>query len=182
MQFLAVVIFALSLCADCFAVSLCSSVTLKKVNWTQVLTVALSFAVIQTGLLLVGWAFGYLFLGFIGRVARWIGFALLLYVGGSMFLEGIKGGGEVRNLNGFRNIVIGGIATSIDALAVGASMSLSGEDWAQMFPRAAAVFIVTAISVIVGIFGGKTIGAKAGNGAEIVGGLVLAGIGVAILL
>ena len=98
-----------------------------------------------------------------------------------MLIEGIRGEEEVRNLSGLRNVILGGIATSIDALAVGASMSLSGEDWAQMFPRAAAVFIVTAVSVVVGIIGGKTIGAKAGDAAEIVGGLVLAGIGVAVL-
>ncbi|MBO6238249.1 MAG: manganese efflux pump, partial [Bacteroidales bacterium] len=62
------ILVAVSLCADCFAVSLCSGVTLRSVRWRPVLGVALAFAVIQAGLLLAGWAFGWLFVGFVERV------------------------------------------------------------------------------------------------------------------
>lgn len=175
-------IFALSLCADCFAVSLCSSVTLKSVRWKEVLRVALAFAVIQTGLLLAGWAFGSFLAGLLTKIAHVIGFLLLLYVGGSMFIEGIRGEDEVKDLNGLKNIIIGGVATSIDALAVGVSLSMDSKPWNEVMPMALAVFAVTALSVVAGIFGGKTIGSKAGRWAEIAGGLVLVGIGVSILL
>lgn len=175
-------IFALSLCADCFAVSLCSSVTLKSVRWKEVLRVALAFAVIQTGLLLAGWAFGSFLAGLLTKIAHVIGFLLLLYVGGSMFIEGIRGEDEVKDLNGLKNVIIGGVATSIDALAVGVSLSMDSKPWNEMMPMALAVFAVTALSVVAGIFGGKTIGSKAGRWAEIAGGLVLVGIGVSILL
>ena len=175
-------IFALSLCADCFAVSLCSSVTLKTVRWKEVLRVALAFAVIQTGLLLAGWAFGSFLAGLLTKVAHVIGFLLLLYVGGSMFIEGIRGEDEVKDLNGLKNVIIGGVATSIDALAVGVSLSMDSKSWNEVMPMALAVFAVTALSVVAGIFGGKTIGSKAGRWAEIAGGLVLVGIGVSILL
>lgn len=175
-------IFALSLCADCFAVSLCSSVTLKSVRWKEVLRVALAFAVIQTGLLLAGWAFGSFLAGLLTKIAHVIGFLLLLYVGGSMFIEGIRGEDEVKDLNGLKNVIIGGVATSIDALAVGVSLSMDSKPWNEVVPMALAVFAVTALSVVAGIFGGKTIGSKAGRWAEIAGGLVLVGIGVSILL
>lgn len=175
-------IFALSLCADCFAVSLCSSVTLKSVRWKEVLRVALAFAVIQTGLLLAGWAFGSFLAGLLTKIAHIIGFLLLLYVGGSMFIEGIRGEDEVKDLNGLKNVIIGGIATSIDALAVGVSLSMDSKPWGEVMPMALAVFAVTELSVVAGIFGGKTIGSKAGRWAEIAGGLVLVGIGVSILL
>lgn len=175
-------IFALSLCADCFAVSLCSSVTLKSVRWKEVLRVALAFAVIQTGLLLAGWAFGSFLAGLLTKIAHVIGFLLLLYVGGSMFIEGIRGEDEVKDLNGLKNVIIGGVATSIDALAVGVSLSMDSKPWNEVMPMALAVFAVTALSVVAGIFGGKTIGSKAGRWAEIAGGLVLVGIGVSILL
>lgn len=175
-------IFALSLCADCFAVSLCSSVTLKSVRWKEVLRVALAFAVIQTGLLLAGWAFGSFLAGLLTKIAHIIGFLLLLYVGGSMFIEGIRGEDEVKDLNGLKNVIIGGVATSIDALAVGVSLSMDSKPWSEVMPMALAVFAVTALSVVAGIFGGKTIGSKAGRWAEIAGGLVLVGIGVSILL
>jgi len=177
-----VIFFAISLCADCFAVSLCSSTTLKRIDWKNVLAVSLSFAVIQTGLLLLGWGFGYLFLGFVEKVAHIIGFALLLYVGGSMLIGALRNEQECRNLNGMRNVIIGGVATSIDALAVGVSMSMDSIPWSGIRLQALAVFIVTAISVIVGIWGGKTIGSRVGRIAELAGGVVLIAIGVCVLV
>jgi len=175
-------LFALSLCADCFAVSLCSGTTLAKVNWKNTVIVASAFAVIQTAMLMAGWAFGSAIAPFVGKVAPWIGFLLLLYVGGSMVLEGIKGEAEALNLNGFRNIVLGGLATSIDALAAGMSMSLSGESFSVAAPKAVAVLIVTFLSVVLGIAGGKVLADKVGRIAEIIGGIVLIGLGISILL
>lgn len=173
------VLTAVSLCADCFAVSLCSSVTLKKIEWKSVLKVAVVFAAIQSGLLLSGYLAGGLLAGAVHTVSHIIGCALLLYVGGSMLLEGIRGKGEERNLNGLKNIVMGGIATSIDALAVGAARSMV--EGPTIAPLAISVAIVTLISVIAGILGGKTIGLKFGRIAEIAGGAVLAGIGISFL-
>lgn len=176
------VLTAISLCADCFAVSLCSSVTLKQVRWGDILKVAIAFAIIQTGLLLAGWAFGELFVGLIEKISHIIGFLLLLYVGGSMLVEGIKGEEDVKDLNGFGNVIIGGIATSIDALAVGVAQSMAGCSFTGISPLLAAVFVITAISVIAGIRGGKVLGRRFGRWAEITGGLVLMGIGAGILL
>ena len=171
------ILFALSLCADCFAVSLCSGITMGKVTRKDTLVVASAFA-----FLMIGWAFGRAVAPLIGRVAPWIGFLLLLYVGGSMVLEGIKGEAEALNLNGFRNIVLGGLATSIDALAAGMSMSLSGESFSIAAPKALAVLVVTFLSVVLGIAGGKVLADKVGRIAEIIGGLVLIGLGISILL
>ena len=89
MILLKAILVAASLCADCFAVSLCSSVTLKKINWRQLALVSLSFAFIQSLLLLSGWLFGNFLVGFLSRISHWIGFLLLLYVGGSMLYEGV---------------------------------------------------------------------------------------------
>lgn len=180
------ILMAASLCADCFAVSICSSVTLKQIQWKSVLRVALAFAVIQSGLLAAGWAFGNLFVGLVDRISHIIGFLLLLYVGGGMLIEGIKAlrgeDCESRDLNGWRNIMLGGIATSIDALAVGVSQSMAKLQWGGFLPLLLAVFAVTAVSVIAGIFGGKALGHRFGHWAEVIGGLVLAGIGTSILI
>ena len=176
------ILVAVSLCADCFAVSLCSGVTLKKVRPGDVMRVALAFAVIQTGLLLAGWAFGNLLVGIVSKAAHVIGFLLLLYVGGTMLVEGIRGEEDIRDLNGWRNVILGGIATSIDALAVGAAQSMAGQTGSGMTPLAVSVFAVTALSVTAGISGGHAIGKKAGRWAEIVGGIVLILIGITILL
>ena len=156
--------------------------TLKSLRWRPVLGVALAFAVIQAGLLLAGWFFGYLLVGLVEKLSHVIAFLLLLYVGGTMLAEGIRGEEEVRDLNGWRNVLLGGVATSIDALAVGASMSMDAVSWNGFVPLLLAVFVVTALSVVTGICCGRAVGARFGRWAEIAGGLVLIGIGVSILL
>ena len=176
------ILLAASLCADCLAVSLCSGVTLRSVRWREILGVALAFAVIQAGLLLAGWAFGYLFVGMVEKISHIIAFLLLLYVGGSMLIEGIKGEAEVRDLSSWRNIILGGLATSIDALAVGVAQSMDGADWPAFLPLLVAVFVITDLSVIIGLRGGRAIGARFGRWAEIVGGVVLIAIGVSVLV
>ena len=168
-------LLALSLCADCFAVSLCSGVTMKSTRRRQVLMVALVFGIVQAGLLLAGYFFGDLFVGYIEKFAHWIGFLLLLYVGGSMILEAIKGKDEARDLNGIRNIIVASVATSIDALAVGISLSMDLEPVRSALMKGAAVFIA-------GILGGRRIGTRFGRRAEFAGGCVLILLGLNILL
>lgn len=175
------ILVAVSLCADCFAVTLCSSVTLKDLRWNSVAKVAAVFAVIQAGLLLAGWAFGSLFASYVIKISHIIGFLLLLYVGGSMLYEGVRGKEEVRKLDSWRNIVLGGIATSIDALAVGVAQSMEDTSWNGFLPLLIAVFAVTALSAVLGICGGRFIGRRVGRIAEIIGGLVLIAIGVSLL-
>ena len=129
MTILESIITAVGLCADCFSVSLCSSVTLKqRPGAAQLSKISLSFAVIQSGLLVLGWMCGSLLAGIAGRIAHIIGGLLLIYVGASMLIEAIRNSEQARDLNGWRNIIIGGIATSIDALAVGGARSLEGGD------------------------------------------------------
>lgn len=179
------IMLAVSLCADCFAVSLCSSVTLRKAEWKSILATALAFAVIQTGLLAAGWLVGNVFYGLVETISNIIGFLLLAYVGGSMIVEGVKGCDGCRNLNGWKNIILGGIATSIDAAAVGVSQSMGGGSAASDVALFLAVFVCTAVSVIAGISAGKTIGSLKGRNvgriAETAGGIVLVGIGFSFL-
>lgn len=184
MTILETLLLALSLCADCFAVSLCSSVTLKNAGWRDVLLTALAFAVIQSALLLAGCLLGDLFYGLVETVSGIIGFVLLAYVGGSMLVEGIRGCGEGKNLDGWKNILLGGVATSIDAAAVGVSQSMSGSGLSGTL-LLAAVFACTLVSVAAGISAGRAVGCIRGRNvgriAELAGGLVLVGIGFSIL-
>ena len=184
------ILLGISLCADCFAVSLCSSFLLPREEMRKkVWTVAAVFAVIQTGLFLGGWALGTFateliseYVGHFEKVAHIIGFLLLLYVGGEMFIDGVRGKSDHLNLDGFKSIIIGGIATSIDATVVGLSMSMDEAPWTEIWPIAVSIFVFTALSVLVGMLSGSFIGRKLGHSARIVGGLVLIGLGVNILL
>lgn len=174
-------ILAVSLCADCFAVTSCSSVTLGSISWRRVMPIALAFGVIQTLLMLLGWLFGDVFVGIVEKAAGIIGFLMLLYVGGSMVIEALKGEADARDLNGIRNVIIGGIATSLDAFAVGISMSMDHCAGSKVIADLTAVFIVTVLSVIAGMFGGYRVGRRFGRPVEIAGGAVLILIGLNIL-
>ena len=178
---LAALLFALSLCADCFAVSACSSVTIKELSWKRVAVLATVFAVVQAGFLLSGWLFGDLLSGFVGRLAPIIGFLLLLYVGGSMVISAVKGTEEALDWNGIKNILIGAVATSIDALAAGMSMSMDGESAGDAMIKVIAVLVVTFISVILGVKGGMKAGSRYGRPALLTGGIVLILIGLNIV-
>ena len=175
-----IVLFALSLCADSFAVSLCSSLTLRRISFGSVARVAIVFALIHTGFFVGGFAFGHLFAGLVEKVARIVGFALLLYVGISMIIEGFHVEREVRDLNVFRNLILGGIATSIDALAVGVSLCMAGQAARIAVSQSVAIFVCTILSVVLGIIGGRKIGDKAGVWATTIGGLVLIVIGIGL--
>lgn len=174
-------VFAASLCADCLAVCICSSVKLERIDWSNVGAIAVIFGVIQSGLLLLGYLFGDLFLGFVESFAHLIGFLLLLYVGGSMVYESLKKDCEIRDLSGFTATVLSAVATSIDALVVGVSLSMAQLEAVDVFHKSLAVFLMTALSVIIGIFFGQKLGHKFGKVAECIGGIVLVFIGFNIL-
>lgn len=106
---------------------------------------------------------------------------LLVFVGGSMIHEAFSES-ESQNLSGLRNIVLAGIADSIDALAVGISMSMAGRELDGMTVPIVAVSVITALSVIVGIKGGTVIGCRAGRPAAVAGGIVLILLGINILV
>lgn len=175
-------VLALSLCADCFAVSVCSSVTLKKIELKSVLLIAFAFGVVQAGLFMTGYGFGYAFVGYVEKIAHWIGFLLLLYVGGSMLVEALKGEEDVHDLNGLWKVIVAAVATSIDALAVGISFSMDGDSIGDTLIKAGAIFIVTIASVCLGMFCGSRIGRHLGRIAELIGGVVLILIGLNILI
>ena len=174
------ILLAASLCADCFAVALCSSVSMKEVPSGKVLNIALIFAVIQTLFLFVGWAFGDFIARYVMMFVSYIGMGLLVFVGGSMIKEAFSEG-KPQNLTCLRNIVLAGMADSIDALAVGISMSMAGRSLGGMAVPIAAVFVITALSVVIGIKGGSTIGCRAGRPAAVAGGVVLILLGINIV-
>ena len=88
---------------------------------------------------------------------------------------------EVKNLSGLKNIIIGGVATSIDALSVGASLSIDGISMGEAATDTVAIFLVTAASVVLGILGGSKVGEKFGRPALIAGGVILILIGLNIV-
>ena len=99
-----------------------------------------------------------------------------------MLVEAIKGEERRQDLNGVKNILLGAFATSLDAFAVGVSLSLSGAQSGDLAVNLATLFVVTFLVVTLGVFGGSKIGQRFGRPAEILGGIVLVLIGVGVLI
>lgn len=185
----AATLISLSLCADILAVTVCGSLKLGKITPWQTTKIASIFAFVHFSAITLGWAAGHSVVTFVEKYAPYISFAILLYIGGNMIISAIK---EIRegdqegespiNLVGTKNLFLAGVATSIDAVAVGVSMAMENINFLKILFQGIILAIVTMIVAIAGITFGRQIGLKFGHAASIVGGLVLIGIGVWALI
>jgi putative Mn2+ efflux pump MntP len=192
MSYIELLLLGISLCFDTFAVSLTGGICMGiKLNVWQTLKIILTFALFQMGLTLVGWFLGTGFYVYIERIDHWIAFTLLIYIGGGMLLEGIRGkdksecqecGKSKTNLLNPKTLCIMAVATSIDALAVGISLAMVSLSFLKLIIGMSSIFLFTALASYIGLNGGRAMGDKLGSKPEMVGGLILVGIGVKILL
>jgi putative Mn2+ efflux pump MntP len=174
---------ALALALDAFAVALTVGFKLRNVDLRQTFRLAFHFGLFQALMNVLGWAGGLAFRRMIESVDHWLAFLLLFLVGGNMILGGFKPHDDtvaVRDPTRGGTLVMLSIATSIDALAVGLSFSVL--KIAILWP-AVIIGIVAGVMTTIGIRFGRTVGdfTRLGAEAEIVGGVVLLGIGVNIL-
>ncbi|MBQ9888725.1 MAG: manganese efflux pump [Bacteroidales bacterium] len=174
-------VLAVGVCADCFAVSICSGVTLRGLSVRKAVAVAFAFAFVQTLFFFLGWSLGELFVGYVEKAAHVIGFLLLAYVGGSMIAGSFKEA-EVRSLSGLWNVLIVAVSTSIDALGIGVSLCMDFVPANVIAYDSAAIFLVTFLSVVTGILFGRRLDRRFGSRAELFGGIVLVILGFNILL
>lgn len=194
MSYIELLLIGITLCFDTFAVSLTGGIcTRVKPNLWQTVKIFSTFALFQMGLTLTGWLLGTGFYVYIERVDHWIAFGLLAYIGGNMFVEGVKGGernscGECEcnqskmNLLNYKNVCLLAIATSIDALAVGISLAMVTLPMEKIAFVMLAIFAFTALASYIGIRGGGSLGERLGSKPEVAGGVILLAIGVKILV
>lgn len=173
-------VLALSLCMDCFAVTACSSVTLRDLTGRRALSIALLFSVVHVAFLATGWFLGDLLSGYVASLTDWIGCLLLLYVGGSMVVEAFRQE-TVRDLNRLRNLLPAAVATSIDAMAVGVSLSMNDASLRSLALEAPVLFVCTFLIVLLAVFFGSRVGKRFDRVAQIAGGCVLIFMGFNIL-
>lgn len=181
MDILLIIVLAIGLSADSFAVSLSCGIAEKKIERHRANKIAASLALFQGGLPLVGWFIGTNVKGYIESFDHWIAFSLLAWLGAKMIIEGIKGEDKERvNIYSWRYILTLSIATSIDALVVGFSYALSTSD--SLVVGAIIIGVVTFLFSRLGLSIGQRIGLKWGRISEIIGGVILIGLGVKILI
>ncbi|MBS2097508.1 manganese efflux pump MntP [Carboxylicivirga linearis] len=181
MEFLSLLLLAVALAMDSFAVSITVGLSIKKIKFNPVGKVCLLFAFFQGIMPVIGWALGQSFADAISAYDHWVVFALLLFIGGKMLYEAFQYNESAPFVNAYNNktITMLAIATSIDALAVGISFSLLNVD---IVMPAIVIGIVTFIFSHLGIAIGWKLGSIFRNKMEIIGGILLIGIGIKILI
>lgn len=187
---------ALSLSMDAFAVSICDGMVYRNLNKRKGVIIPLTFGLFQMLMPMIGFYVGMAVLDYIDSFDHWIAFALLLFIGGKMIIDGIKElrAKEAEELKpkqfSFPSVLLQGVATSIDALAVGFSLNamLEGvvsnvQAWAWISASIIGVttFSLSLVGLVLGVKVGKLFKKKASI-AEIIGGVVLILIAVKIVL
>ena len=182
MNLSATILLAFGMSMDAFAASIGKGATLHKPKFSEAVRTGLIFGAIETLTPLVGWGLGMLASQFILEWNHWIAFILLVFLGGRMIVEGFRGDSdeacEAPHRHGFWLLVTTAFATSLDAMAVGVGLAFLQ---VSIVTTALAIGCATFIMSTLGMMVGRFIGPLLGKRAEILGGIVLIGIGAQIL-
>ena len=180
-------ILAVSLTFDTFAVSVGGGISMPNMKLSKKAMVIAFFGVFQATYLFAGWFVGGKAANFILEWDHWVAFIILTYLGGKMLIGAIKGGQEEqqaskRDFLCIKRLAVLATATSIDAIAVGASLAMLQISTTQIAYTTFWTFAATAAASYIGLQGGSRLGHKAGKKAEIWGGVILIVIGMKILI
>jgi putative Mn2+ efflux pump MntP len=175
------IIIAVALAMDAFAVAVATGVALKAVSPRQTFRLAWHFGLFQALMPILGWFLGLTVRQYIEAYDHWIAFALLGYIGINMIREAFdEDGGRQGDPTRGMTLVVLSVATSIDALAVGLSLSMLG---VSVWWPALVIGVVAAAFTTAGLHLGKTVARaeRISRYSELVGGTVLICIGLKIL-
>lgn len=183
MPFLNIFAIAIALAMDAFAVSIATGLSLKTVSFRQTFRLSWHFGLFQALMPIIGWSAGYLVRNYIEQYDHWVAFGLLAFVGGHMLKEAFGTENEkTKRKDPTRGLtmVMLSVAVSIDALAVGLSLAVLN---VTIFFPALIIGIVALVTTVFGLHLGKKISefSQLQMYAELVGGVVLIGIGIKIL-
>ena len=175
------VLLAVGLSMDAFAVSICKGLGMKKINLKVAVVLGLFFGGFQAGMPVIGWALGSQFMGIIGPIDHWIAFVLLALIGFNMIKESREEEEEEKPYAGvnFKELLILAVATSIDALAVGVTFAFLQ---VNIVSAITIIGCTTFVISIAGVYVGNVFGSRYKSRAELTGGIILILIGLKILL
>ena len=173
---------AVGLAMDALAVAVVCSISLRRVSLRQVFRLGFHFGLFQGMMPILGWWLGSAAFRYIAVWDHWVAFGLLSFVGGKAIYRaqwGMKEEGGKGDPTRGVSLVVYSVATSIDALAVGLSLAaLKVSIWIP----ALVIGLTTATLTTLGMLLGSRIGSHFGRRLEVLGGLVLIGIGVKVLV
>ena len=179
------VLLGVGLAMDAFSVSLANGLNEPEMRKKKMCSIAGVFGFFQALMPMIGWVCVHTIvhhLKVFEKFIPWIALMLLLYIGGSLLMEGLKNSEEEEEKPGvgLTALLIQGIATSIDALSVGFTISEYG--FIMALVCASIIAVVTFIISMIGLIIGKKFGTKLANKASILGGVILILIGIEIFV
>lgn len=172
-------ILAVALAMDSVAVSIAIGSKYKELLVSKALFAAAVFGFFQGAMPVAGYFIGITFAEYVQAFDHWIAFVLLVGLGGKMLYEAYQNefDDEVTDLSN-KTLVTLGIATSIDAMAIGVTFAFLQTD---IFTAASVIALVTFILCVVAVYIGKKLGSLLESKAEMLGGVILIGLGCKIL-
>ena len=180
MSLVEVILLAVGLSMDAFAVSVCKGISMKKMNWKKACIIGLWFGGFQALMPTLGYFLGSAFESLVTNIDHWIAFILLAIIGGNMIKEAFSKDKEESNDDiSFKTMLMLAIATSIDALAVGITFAFLN---VNLLLSISMIGIITFVISIIGTKVGNRFGNKYEKNAELAGGIILILIGLKILL
>jgi len=181
MGFVELLLIAVGLSMDAFAVSICKGLSTGKAKAGHYLCVGLWFGGFQALMPLTGYYLGSAFEKYINSFDHWIAFGLLLFIGGNMIRESLSKEEEKTDASyGVKSMAVLAIATSIDALAAGIMFALL--PGVNIFLAVGFIGLITGVLSAIGLKVGNVFGTKYKAKAEFAGGVILIVLGVKILL
>ncbi len=182
MGIIEMVIIGASLSMDAFAVSVCSGLKMKRIDYGKAALIALFFGGFQALMPALGWALGSMFAAYVDRWDHYIAFALLAFLGIKMILDVFKADTESEDASklDMRSLFIMSFATSVDALAVGVTFGMDPS--VNIISAALTIGITTFAICVAGVFIGNIFGSRWQTKAQITGGVMLILVGTKILL
>ena len=181
MGIIELLIIAVGVSMDAFAVSICKGLSVKRLHPSYMISAALWFGGFQALMPLIGYFVGISFADMVSEVDHWIAFVLLAIIGGKMIREACQKDEDCEYNPDFstKTMFLLAVATSIDALAVGVSFAFLGVDiWTSVL----VIGLMTGAFSALGVQLGNIFGCRFKSKAEFVGGLILIAIGLKILL
>ena len=177
-------LLAVGLSMDAFAVSVCKGLALRRATFQAEITCGVWFGGFQALMPLIGFFLGTLFAVAIQAVDHWIAFGLLAIIGVNMLKEALSHEEECGCENSadlsLKTMFVMAVATSIDALAVGISLAMVGN--VNIFFAVTMIGICTCLLSMLGVKIGNVFGSRFEAKAEIAGGVILILLGLKILL
>lgn len=183
MGFFELLLLAIGLSMDAFAVSICKGLSMKKATVKAGITCGAWFGGFQALMPLIGFFLGKMFADAIEAFDHWVAFGLLALIGANMLRDVFSKEGECENCDAdmsVKTMFVMAVATSIDAMAVGISLAMAGD--VNIFTAVALIGVITFFMSWVGVQIGNVFGSRFEKKAQLAGGVILILLGTKILL